>query len=54
LKWEENQKDPTQKEVKEKLSNDANKEPNLKEIRSSKRQKRNPATRNGDFLWIKE
>jgi len=51
LKWEENQKDPTQKEAKEKLINDDNKEPNLKEVRSSKRQKRNPVTRNEDFLW---
>jgi hypothetical protein len=54
LKWEENQKDPTQKEAKEKLTNDVNKEPSLKEIRTSKRQKRNPATRNEDFLWIME
>jgi hypothetical protein len=30
LKWEENQKDPTHKEAKEKLINDDNKEPNLK------------------------
>ena len=37
LKWEENQKDPTQKEAKEKLTNDVNKEPSLKEIRTSKR-----------------
>jgi hypothetical protein len=35
LKWEENQKDPTQKEVKEKLINDDNKVLNLKEVRSS-------------------
>ena len=35
LKGEENQKDPTQKETKEKLVND-NKEPNFKEVRSSK------------------
>jgi hypothetical protein len=54
LKCEENQKDPTQNEAKEKLTNDVNKEPNLKEVRSSKRQKRNPATRNEDFLWITE
>ena len=39
LKWEENQKDPTQKEAKEKLINDDNKELNLKEVRSSKGQK---------------
>ena len=39
LKWEENQKNPTQKEAKEKLINDDNKELNLKEVRSSKRQK---------------
>ena len=38
LEWEENQKDPTQKEDKEEL-NDDNKEPNHKEVRSSKRQK---------------
>jgi len=54
FKWEENQKDPTRKEAKEKLINDDNKEPNLKEGRSSKRQKRNPVTRNKDFLWITE
>jgi len=53
LKWEENQKDPTLKEAKEKLIND-NKEPNLKEVRSSKRQKRNPVTRIEDFSWITE
>jgi len=53
LKWKENQKDPTQKEAKEKLIND-NTEPNLKEVRSSKRQKRNPVTRIEDFSWIKE
>ena len=46
--------DPTQKEVKEKLINDDIKEPNLKEIRSSQRQKRNPVTRNEDILWITE
>jgi hypothetical protein len=51
LKWEENQNDPTQKEAKVKLINDDNKEPSLKEVRSSKRQKRNPVTRNEDFLW---
>ena len=50
LKWKENQKDPTQKEAKEKLIND-NTEPNLKEVRSSKRQKQNPVMRNEDFLW---
>jgi hypothetical protein len=54
LKWEENQKVPTQNEAKEKLTNDVNKEPNLKEVRSSKRQKQNPAMRNEDFLWIME
>jgi hypothetical protein len=38
LKWEENQKDPTQKKDKGKLINDNNKEPNnLNEFRSSKR-----------------
>ena len=50
LKWEENQKDPTQKEAKEKLIND-NKEPNLKEVRSSQRQKQNPLMRNEDFFY---
>jgi hypothetical protein len=35
LKWEENQEDPTQKEAKEKLINDDNKKPNLKEVRLS-------------------
>jgi len=51
LKLEETQKDPTQKEAKKKLINDDNKEPNLKEVRSSKRQKQNPVMRNEDFLW---
>jgi hypothetical protein len=37
LKSEEKQEDPTQKEAKEKLTHDDNKEPNLKEVRSSKR-----------------
>jgi hypothetical protein len=32
LKWEENQKGPTQKEAKEQVINDDNKEPNLKEV----------------------
>jgi len=56
LKLVENRKKlrRTQKEAKEKLTNDFNKEPNLKEVRSSKRQKRNPAMRNADFLWIME
>jgi hypothetical protein len=54
LKWEETQKDPTQKEAKEKLTKDVNKEPSLKEIRSSKRRKQYPATRNEDFLWTME
>jgi hypothetical protein len=44
LKWKENQKNPTQEE-------DDKQEPNLLEVRSSRRQKRNPTTRNGDFLW---
>jgi hypothetical protein len=52
LKWEENQKDPAQKDAKEKLTNDVTKEHNLKEVRTSKRKKRNPATGNKDFLWI--
>jgi len=51
LKWKENQKDPTQKEAKEKLTNDVNKKPKLKEVRSSKRQKRNPAMRNEFFFF---
>jgi hypothetical protein len=54
LKWEENQKDPAQKEAKEKLTNDVTKEHNLKEVRTLKRQKWNPAARNEDFLWITE
>jgi len=33
LKWEENQRDPAQKEAKENLTNDVNKEHNLKEVR---------------------
>jgi hypothetical protein len=49
LKWEENQKDPTQKETNEKLTNDINREPSLKENGSSKRQNQYPATRNDDF-----
>jgi hypothetical protein len=53
LKWEETQENPTQKEAKEQLIND-NKEPNLKEVRSSKTQKRNPVTRNEDFVWTTE
>ena len=32
LTWEENQKDPTQKEAKDKLINDDNKEPIIKEV----------------------
>jgi lysophospholipase L1-like esterase len=32
LKWEENQKDPAQKEAKEKLTNDITKDHNLKEV----------------------
>jgi hypothetical protein len=51
LKWEENQKDPTQKEAKQKLINDGNREPNLKEARSSKRQKQNPVMRNEDCFY---
>jgi hypothetical protein len=35
LKWEENQKDPTWKEAKEKLIIYDNQETNLKEVRSS-------------------
>jgi hypothetical protein len=54
LKWEENQKGPTQNEAKEKLANSVNKEPNHKEFKSSKRRKRNPTVRNEDFLWITE
>jgi hypothetical protein len=50
FKWEENQKDPAQKEAKEKLTNDANREPSFKEIGSLKRQTRYPATRNEDFF----
>ena len=46
-----NQKDPTQKEAKETLINDYIKEPNLKEIRSSETQKRNPVTRIEDFFY---
>jgi hypothetical protein len=53
LKWDENQKESTQKEGKEKLINDDNKVPNLKEVRSSKRPKRNPFTRNEDFFMDK-
>jgi hypothetical protein len=50
LKWEENKKDPTQKEAKEKLINNYNKEPNnLKEFRSSKRENRNPVKRTENF-----
>jgi hypothetical protein len=52
LKWEENQNDPAQKEGKEKLTNYITKDHNLKEVRTSNRQKQNPATRNEDFLWI--
>ena len=33
LKWEENQRDPAQKEAKENLTNYVNKEHNLKEVR---------------------
>ena len=48
-KKKKNQKDPIQKEAKEKLINDDNKEPNLKEVRSSRRQKRNPVMRMSIF-----
>jgi hypothetical protein len=41
-------------EAKEKLTNEVNKEPSLKQVRSSKRQKRYPTRRNDDFLWITE
>jgi hypothetical protein len=52
LKWGENRKNPTQKEVKEKLINADIKEPSLKEVTSSEIQKRNPVTRNEDFLCV--
>jgi len=45
VKWEE---------TKGKLINDDIKEPNLKEVRSSKRQQLNPVKRNEDFLPITE
>jgi hypothetical protein len=51
LKWKENQENPTQEEVKGKLIKADKKEQNFLEVRSSKRQKLNPITRNGDFLW---
>jgi hypothetical protein len=51
LKWKENQENPTQEEAKGKLIKNDKKEPNFLEVRASKRQKRNPITRNGDFLW---
>jgi hypothetical protein len=47
-------KDPAQKEGKKKLTNDITKDHNLKKVRTSKRQKRNPATRNENFLCITE
>jgi hypothetical protein len=50
----ENQKDPTEEEAKEKLINDDIKESNLKEFRSSKRQKPNTVTRNENCVWIKK
>jgi hypothetical protein len=41
----------SEKKLSKKLINDDNKEPNLKEVSSSKRQKQNPVTRNEDILW---
>jgi hypothetical protein len=54
LKWEENQKDPTRKEVKEKLINDDNKVLNLKEVRSSETKIKSSYQERGFFLWITE
>jgi len=54
LKWEENQNTLLRKKVRKKLTNDITKDHNLKEVRTSKRQKRNPATRNENFLCITE
>jgi hypothetical protein len=46
LKWKETKINPTQKEAKEITY--------LKETRSSKRQKRLPASMKNDFLWTKD
>jgi hypothetical protein len=51
LKWEE-QVDLNQVEVKKNLVNEKNSEIINKEVRVSKRQKRNPVNRNKDFLWV--
>jgi len=51
LQLEENQKVPVLKADIEVSTEDITKDNNLKELRTSKRIKRNPATRNEDFLW---
>lgn len=53
LKWKGTKEEPTPKDAKEIITNDDIKEPNLQDTRSSKRQKRTPATMNDDFLWSK-
>jgi hypothetical protein len=52
LKWKENWKKPVQEENKRKLTEDKKQEPNLIEVRHSKRQRHYPATMTDDFLWI--
>jgi hypothetical protein len=52
LKWKENWKKPIQEETKRDLINNKEQEPNLIEVRSSKRQRQYSTTRNGYFLWI--
>ena len=51
LQLEENQKVPVLKADIEVSTEDITKDNNLKELRTSKRIKRNPAKRNEDFLW---
>jgi alkaline phosphatase len=51
LEWKENQKKPAQEKNKRKPTKDKKQEPNLIKVRSSKRHRQNPVTRNLDFLW---
>jgi len=51
LQLEENQKVPVLKADTEVSTEDITKDNTLKELRTSKRLKRNPAKRNEDFLW---
>jgi len=51
LQLEENQKVPVLKADIEVSTEHISKDNTLKELRTSKRLKRNPATRNEDFLW---